>query len=155
MLGSILRLAMLAGTGAGMAAGFRQAMLKLAVLFATTLIVGLLIAGAIGYFAVALYLALAPEFGPAWGAVAAGGLLLVLAAVLAGLSRLIYLQKRRKGPSVAAGFGAGLGGPLGAAALGASMGTGSGPDIRGMLERNAMTVLLTAFIAGMVMNNRK
>jgi hypothetical protein len=32
---------------------------------------------------------------------------------------------------------------------------GSGPDIRGLLERNAMTVLLTAFIAGMVMNNRK
>jgi hypothetical protein len=35
------------------------------------------------------------------------------------------------------------------------MGAGPGLDIKGALERNAVTVLLAAFIAGMVMNNRK
>jgi len=155
MLGSILRLAMLAGTGAGMATGFRHAMLKLAALFAAALIIALMAAGAIGYFGVAIYLALTPEFGPAWGAAAAGALLLVVAAIGAVLCRVVYLKKRRTATSSAAGLGAGLGGPLGAAALGASMGAGPGFDIKGTLERNAVTVLLAAFIAGMVMNNRK
>lgn len=155
MLGSLLRLAMLAGTGAGMAAGFRHAMLKLAALFAAALVVALMVAGAIGYFGVAIYLALAPEFGQAWAAAAAGVLLLVLAAALTLLCRAVYLRKRRAASPTAAGLGAGLGGPLGAAALGASMGAGPGLDLKGMLERNALTVLLTAFIAGMVMNNRK
>jgi hypothetical protein len=155
MLGNLLRLAMLAGTGAGVAAGVRHAMVKAAALFATALVVALMLAGAIGYFGVAINLALAPQFGPIWGATAAGVLLLVIAVALALLARMIYLRKRRVAASAAAGLGAGLGGPLGAAALGASMGSGSGPDIRGMLGRNAMTVLLTAFIAGMVLNNRK
>lgn len=155
MLGSILRLAMLAGTGAGMATSFRHAMLKLAALFAAALIIALMVAGAIGYFGVAIYLALTPEFGPAWGAAASGALLLVVAAICAVLCRVVYLKKRRAAASSGAGLGAGLGGPLGAAALGASMGAGPGFDIRGTLERNAVTVLLTAFIAGMVMNNRK
>jgi hypothetical protein len=156
MLGSILRLAMLAGTGAGMATSFRHAMLKLAALFAAALIIALMAAGAIGYFGVAIYLALTPEFGPAWGAAASGALLLVVAAICAVLCRVIYLRKRRATSSSAGlGLGAGLGGPLGAAALGASMGAGPGFDIKGTLERNAVTVLLTAFIAGMVMNNRK
>jgi hypothetical protein len=35
------------------------------------------------------------------------------------------------------------------------MGGGPGVDVRGALARNAVAVLLTAFIAGMVMNNRK
>jgi hypothetical protein len=155
MLGSILRLAMLAGTGAGMATSFRHAMLKLAALLGATLIIALMAAGAIGYFGVAIYLALTPEFGPAWGAAASGALLLIVAALLAVLCRLVYLRKRRASVSTAAGLGAGLGGPLGAAALGASMGGGPGLDIRGTLARNAVTVLLTAFIAGMVINNRK
>ena len=151
MLGSLLRLAMLAGTGAGMAAGFRHAMVKLAALFAVALIIGLMIAAAIGYFGFAIYFALAPEFGPAWGAAASGGLLLVLAVILALLCRTFYLRRSRPSASSAAG----LGGPLGAAALGATMGSGPGIDLKGMLGRNAMTVLLTAFIAGMVMNNRR
>lgn len=155
MLGSLLRLAMLAGTGAGMATSFRHAMLKLAVLFAVALIVGLMAAVAIVTFSVAIYFALSPEFGPAWAAAAAGLLLIVVAAVLALIARAVYLKKRRTAVSSAAGLGAGLGGPLGAAALGASMGAGPGFDIKGTLERNAVTVLLTAFIAGMVMNNRR
>jgi hypothetical protein len=155
MLGNLLRLAMLAGTGAGLAAGFRHAMVKVAALFAAALVVALILAGAIGYFGVAINLALTPELGPAWGAAAAGALLLVVAVAMALLTRTIYLRKRRVASSTAASTAAGLGGPLGAAALGASMGAGSGPDIRGMLGRNAMSVLLVAFIAGMVMNNRK
>jgi hypothetical protein len=147
MLGSLIRLSMLAGTGAGMAAGFRRALVKLAVLFAITLVSGLMFAGAIGYFGFAVYLTLVPEIGPAWGAAAAGGLLLMLAAVLALVGRLFY--SRRPRPVAPAG----LGGPLGAAALGASMGPGL--DLKGALGRHALTVLLTAFIAGMVMNNRR
>ena len=154
MLGGLLRLAMLAGTGAGMATGFRHAMLKLAALFAAALVVGLIFAAAIGYFGVAIYFALTPQFGPAWGAAAAGALLLVLAAVLGLICRMVYLRKRRTATASAAGLG-GLGGSLGAAALGASMGAGPGFDLKGALERNAVTVLLTAFIAGMVMNNRR
>jgi hypothetical protein len=153
MLGSLLRLVMLGGTGAGMAASVRHATLKLAALFAAALIVGLMAAAAICFFGIAIYLALAPEIGPAWGAAAAGLLLIVLAAVLALICRYVYLRRRRA--AAATGLGAGLGGSLGAAALGASMGAGPGLDLKGMLERNAVTVLLTAFIAGMVMNNRR
>jgi membrane protease YdiL (CAAX protease family) len=154
MLGSILRLAMLAGTGAGMATGFRHAMLKLAALFAAALIVGLMFATAIGTFGVAIYFALTPEFGPAWGAAATGGLLIIIAVVLALICRSVYLRKRRATSASGSGLG-GLGGSLGAAALGASMGAGPSFDIKGTLERNAVTVLLAAFIAGMVMNNRR
>jgi hypothetical protein len=154
MLGSLLRLAMLAGTGAGLATGFRHAMLKLAALFAAALIVALMAGGAIGSFGIAIFFALAPAFGPAWGAAASGLLLIVVAAVLALICRLAYLRQRRA--AVSSGpAGDSLGGPLGAAALGASMGAGPGFDIKGTLERNAVTVLLAAFIAGMVMNNRK
>jgi len=155
MLGGLLRLAMLAGTGAGMATSFRHAMLKLAVLFAAALVVGLMVAAAIGTFGVAIYFALTPEVGPAWSAAIAGLMLIVAAVVLAAICRGVYLRKRRAAASTTAGLGAGLGGPLGAAALGASMGAGPGFDLKGALERNAVTVLLTAFIAGMVMNNRR
>jgi len=151
MLGNLFRIAMLAGTGAGMAAGLRRAMVKLAALFALALVVGLMVAAAIGYFGFAIYFALAPEFGPAWGAAAAGALLIVLAVAFALIARYCYLRRPRAPSSGAADFGA----PLGAAALGASMGSGPDFDLRGALGRNALTVLLTAFIAGMVMNNRR
>jgi hypothetical protein len=158
MLGSILRLAMLAGTGAGMAQGFRHAMFKLAALFAASLVIGLMVAAAIGYFGVAIYLTLSPEIGPVRGAAALGCGLLILAIILGFACRYFYLRRARTKAATAglgaAGLASGLGGPLGAAALGASMG-GPGLDLRGTLARNAVTVLLTAFIAGMVMNNRK
>jgi hypothetical protein len=151
MLGNIFRLAMLAGTGAGMAAGFRSAMVKLAALFTAALIVSLIIAAAIAGFGFAIYFALAPEVGAAWAAAAAGLLLVVIAALLALACRAYYLRRPRPSASSAAG----LGGPLGAAALGASMGSGPGFDLKGMLGRNAVPVLLAAFIAGLVMNNRR
>ena len=155
MLGSLFRMAMLAGTGAEVAAGFRRTMLKLACLLAVVIVVGLLIAGAIGAFGFAIYAARAPEVGAAWSAVIAGALLIVVAAVVAFGCRAWCFRKRRQVSSGAtAGLG-GLGGPLGAAALGASLGAGPNFDIRGALSRHAMTILLTAFIAGMVMNNRK
>jgi hypothetical protein len=155
MLGNILRLAMLAGTGAGMATRIRRAMLKLAAVFAAALVVALMVAVAFGYFGAAIYLVLAPEIGAAWAAAAAGLLLIVAAAILAVIARSLYSRRQRQTESAAGTAGLGLGGPLGATALGVSLGSGAGPDIRGMLERNALTVLLTAFIAGMVMNNRK
>jgi len=55
----------------------------------------------------------------------------------------------------AAGLTSGLGGSLGAAALASSMAAGSRVDVRGVLARNAMTVLLAAFIAGMVTTHRR
>lgn len=154
MLGSILRLAMLAGTGAGMAAGFRRAMFKLAALFAAALVVGLMVAAAIGYLGAAIYLALIPELGPAGSAAVVGGILLAVALILALICRYAYLRRSRVKTS-AAGLASGLGGPLGDATLGASMGAGPGLDIKGTLGRHAVAVLLTAFIAGMVMNNRR
>jgi len=148
MLGSILRIAMLAETGAGIAAGMRRAMTRLAVLFVVAIVVALLVAAGLAYFGFALYWALALSFGPVWAAAGSGALLLVLAGIILLIGRIALKQKPR-----AATSGPDLGGPFGAAALGASM--GSGPDIRGALGRNAITVLLTAFIAGMVMNNRR
>jgi hypothetical protein len=150
MLGNLFRMAMLAGTGAEVAAGMRRAVARLACLLAVAIVVGLLVAAGIGYLGFALYFALAPELGPAWGAAAGGTLLIVLAGVIVLIGR--YCIKRR--PRTMSS-GPNLGGSLGAAALGASMGSGPDLDIRGALERNAVTVLLAAFIAGMVMNNRR
>jgi hypothetical protein len=159
MLGSILRLAMLAGTGAGMAEGIRRALFRLALLFGASLVIGLMVAAAVGYFGVAIYLMLSPELGTAQAAAVLGGGLLLLAVILGLVTRLLYLRRRPARAAAsglgAAGLASGLGGPLGAAALGASMGAGPGLDLRGALSRNAGTLLLTAFIAGMVLNNRK
>jgi hypothetical protein len=159
MLGNILRLAMLAGTGAGMATSFRRAMFRLAALFAAAMVIGLMVAAAIGYFGVAIYLTVIPEIGPVRAAALLGCGLLAIALVLALVCRFVYLRRTRLKASAsglgAAGLASGLGGSLGAAALGASMGAGPGLDIKGTLERNAIAVLLTAFIAGMVMNNRR
>jgi len=162
MLGSILRLVMLAGTGAGMAAGFRAAMIKLAALFAAFLVVGLMIAAAIGYLGVAVYLALIPTMGPVGSPALVGAGLLTIAVILALICRGLYVRRspvRSASRLGAAGLASGLGGSLGAAALGASMGGasmgGRSLDVRGTLARNAMTVLLAAFIAGMVTTNRR
>jgi len=154
MLGSLLRLAMLAGTGAGIAAGFRNAMLKVALLFAVAMIGALMVAAAITYFGVAIYFVLAPEVGPAWGAATVGGLLILLAIILALICRAAFLRQPRR-RAASAGLASGLGGSLGAAALGASMGSGRRFDLGETLARHGVTVLLTAFIAGMVMNNRR
>jgi len=154
MLNSLLRMAMLAGTGASMAAGARRTVIKIACLFAVALVVGLLVAGAIGTFGFAIYTALTPILGMAWAAAAAGVALIVIAGVLVLICRLCDRRRVRRVSSSATGA-AGLGGPLGAAALGASMGAGPDFDIRGALSRNAVTVMLAAFIAGMVMNNRR
>jgi len=153
MLNSLLRMAMLAGTGASMAAGARRTVIKIACLFAVALVVGLLVAGAIGTFGFAIYTALTPILGMAWAAASAGVALIVIAGVLVLICRLCDRRRVRR-VSDATGA-AGLGGPLGAAALGASMGAGPDFDIRGALSRNAVTVMLAAFIAGMVMNNRR
>jgi hypothetical protein len=153
MLGSIFRMAMLAGSGAGMAAGLRRAMVKLACLLAAAMVVSLLLAAAVAAFAFALYIALLPDLGGPRSAVAAGVCLVIVAGVVMLICRGLY---RRRARPVASGV-SGLGSSLGAAALGASMGGTSLPnlDIRGVLGRNAITVLLAAFVAGMVMNNRR
>jgi len=148
MLGNLFRIAMLAGTGAGVAAGLRRTVARLACLLVAAIVVSLLAAAGIGAFGVALFFALVPQYGPVWAAVGGGVLLIVLAGLIIAICRACT---RRRPHSVSSG--ADLGGSLGAAALGASV--GQGPDLRGVLGRNAITVLLTAFIAGMVMNNRR
>jgi hypothetical protein len=150
MLNSLLRLVMLAGSGASMAAGMRRMVVRLACLFAAVIVIALLVAAGIATFGFALYIALVPEIGPAWGAAAGGALLLVLAGVIVLICRYRYKRYTR-----AAAPTPDLGGSLGAAALGASMGAVPNLDIRGALERNAVSVLLAAFVAGMVMNNRR
>jgi len=158
MLGNILRLVMLAGTGAGMAAGFRAAMFKLAALFATALVLGLMVAAGIGYFGVAIYLTLAPQMGAVGSATVLGAGLLTIAAILALICRAMYLRRspvKAASSLGAAGLSSGLGGSLGAAALASSMAAGSRLDVRGALARNAMTVLLAAFVAGMVTTSRR
>jgi hypothetical protein len=150
MLGNIFRLAMLAGSGAGIASGARRMVVRLACLLVVAMVIAMLVAGAIGYFGFAVYLALAMAYGPAWGAAGAGALLIILAGIIAAICRYCYVRRSHK-----AAPGPALGGSLGAAALGASMGALPNLDIRGTLERNAISVLLAAFVAGMVMNNRR
>jgi hypothetical protein len=148
MLGNLFRMAMLAGTGASVAAGMRRAAVRLVCLLMVGIVVALLIAAAMAYFGFALYWALMPLYGPVLSAIGGGALLIVLAVVIL----LVCSLSMKSRPKVASA-GRDLGGSLGAAALGASM--GQVPDIRGALGRNAITVLLAAFIAGMVMNNRR
>lgn len=147
MLGTLLRLAMV-GTGARITGAVDRAMFKLAVLLAAATAVGLLIAVAIATFAVAIYLGLAPDLGAAWSAAAAG---LVLVAVAGLLALVCWAAMRRRRRRLLGAQSS----PLGAAALGASMGALPDLDLRGVLSRNATTVLLSAFIAGMLLNNRR
>ena len=136
----------LMGSGDAIAGGLRRTALKLSLICAAVMASSLILVAALTAFAVALYFAVAPDFGPAWGAVAVGVLLTLGAAVGAFVCRQAMRRRR-----TAANRAANLDALTKAAALGMS----TAPDLGAMLSRNAVPVLLTAFVAGMVMNNRR
>jgi len=141
----IIRLAMMAGTGAGMA-GLRRLGVKLAWFLTAGIAVCVLSAGAVGFFGFAIYTLLEPQVGTAGAAAIVGLGLLIAAAIVWFGCRAWYAGRRRlaarfeAGPSLGSAFGAGLGG---------------GPDIANFLSRNATSVMLAAFVAGMLMNRRR
>src|SRR2546423_13084299 len=84
---SLLRLALIAGTGASIG-GLRRAGRRAAACLAVALAIGLIAAAAIGCFAAAGWYALLPQLGPAWSALIIGLALAFLAAVIwAGAER--------------------------------------------------------------------
>ena len=143
MLGN---LATLVGGGEAISSGLRRTVLKLSLICAVVVACSLVLVAALTAFAVALYFAVAPDFGPVWGAVAVGVLLTLGAGALALVGRQA-MRRRQAGGAHAAD----LNGLSGVAALGGSM----QPDLRAALARNAVPVLLTAFVAGMAMSKRR
>ncbi|HVZ02801.1 MAG TPA: hypothetical protein VHA35_25050 [Dongiaceae bacterium] len=138
---SLLRLALVAAAGAG-AGGLQRAGRRLVVCAAVALAIALVAAGAIGCFAAAGWYALLPQVGPAWAALIIGLALAVVAAALWAISERRY---RRLPPP-----GNGL---LDALPLAAAQ--ASNIDLRGLLSRNAGSVMLAAFAAGMFLNRRR
>jgi hypothetical protein len=146
-MGNLIRLALMAGTGAGLG-GMRRAGLKLAWFVAAAVAIGCLGAAGILCFGVAVFFAIAPKLGPAW-AVAIVGLAYALSAAILWLScRHWYLGRPRPGAALA--DAAPLGAVAGAEALG-----GLASGVSNAIERNALTVLLAAFAAGMILNRRR
>jgi hypothetical protein len=137
----IVRLALAAGTGAGMV-GLRRWGKRLAWFIAVALAIGLLAATAIGYFCGAIWYAIDPKLGPAWASAITGAALAVSAGILWLSCRHWYLAPRHSNlpPSPSA--------LLSAAALPEF-------DIPRLLERHATSVLLAAFVAGMLLNRRR
>ena len=136
-MGNLMRLAMMAGTGAGVA-GLRRAGLKLAWFTAVAVTIGLLSAAAIGTFGMAIFYAILPKLGPAWAAAIVALAFAVSAAILWFSCRHWYLANRSAAPSA-----------------GSTESPLANLDLPLLLERNATTVLLAAFIAGMLLNRKR
>ena len=136
---SLLRLAMLAGTGAGLA-GLRRAGKRCAWFVAVALAIGLLGAAAAGCFGIAAWYAIAPKLGPAWASAIVGLAFALSAAVIWLACGHWYTDALglRRPP------------PLDPAASGLPS-----IDLPQLLERNATSVLLAAFVVGMLMNRRR
>ena len=138
---TIGRLAMLAASGAGLAQAMRRAGRRLAVLVALSVLVGLLGAGALGALGMALFYALILTMEPAWAALIVAVCFLVIAALIWLVARRWFLRAEPR-PAL----------DLAAAAPLAGL---SELGIGRLLERNAVGVLLAAFVAGMLMSRRR
>ena len=138
MIESLLRVAMVAGTGAGLAA-VRRAGRRCAWFVAVALAIGLLGATAAGFFAFAAWYAIEPKLGPAWASAIVGLAFLISAGVIWLACGHWYTDSRgiRRPPPLEPGS------PL------------PSLDLPLLLERNATSVLLAAFVAGMLMNRRR
>jgi 4-amino-4-deoxy-L-arabinose transferase-like glycosyltransferase len=144
-MGSLLRLALLAATGATIG-GLEHTGRRLAICLAAAIGVGILIVGAIGCFAAAGWYALLPQLGPAWAA-------LIIGLALALVAVIIWAVAERRGRrSALRGSGAGIAGLGLLDALPAQL---AEIDIGRVLERNAGTIVLAAFAAGMFLNRRR
>jgi hypothetical protein len=135
---SLLRLALIAGTGASIG-GLQRAGRRAAVGLGVAVAIGLIAVAAIGCFAAAGWYALLPQVGPAWSALIIGLVLMVLAAVIWAVAE----RRRRR----AALRGNGL--------LDAVPSQLPDIDVAGLLERHAGSIMLAAFAAGMFLNRRR
>jgi hypothetical protein len=137
---SLLRLALIAGTGASIG-GLQRAGRRIAVGIAVALVIGLLGASALGWFAVAGWYALLPQLGPAWSALIIGLALALVAALVWAVA-----ERGRRRRTIRNG-GLGLAGlvPPQLPSI----------DVAGLMERNAGTIMLAAFAAGMFLNRRR
>jgi hypothetical protein len=138
---SLLRLALVAATGAGIG-GLERTGRRLALCLAAALVVGIIAAAAIGCFAAAGWYALLPQLGPAWTALIIGLVLAVVAAVIWAVAE----RRRRRLPPPGGGILDAL--PLAASKL-------TEIDIGRILEKNAGSIVLAAFAAGMFLNRRR
>jgi len=140
-MGSLLRLALAAATGASIG-GLQNMGRRIVLMAAVAIVVALVGAGAIGSLAAAGWYALLPEVGPAWAALVIGLALAFVAAVIWAIAE----RRHRRLPPPTTGLLDAL--PLAAAPL-------AELDLRGTLQRHAGTVLLAAFVAGMLLNRRR
>ncbi len=135
---SLLRLALIAGTGASIG-GLQRAGRRVAVCLAVALAIGAVGAAAVACFAAAGWYALLPQLGPAWTSVIIGLALALVAALIWAVA-----ERRRRRVALR---GSGL--------MDALPSQLPDIDVAGLLERNAGTIMLAAFAAGMFLNRRR
>jgi hypothetical protein len=144
-MGSLLRLALIAATGATVG-GLEHTGRRLAICLAAAIGIGILGVAAIGCFAAAGWYAMLPELGPAWSALIVGLALALVAVVIWAIA-----ERRRRRSALLNNAGAGIG--LGLLdALPAQL---AEIDLGKVLERNAGSIILAAFAAGMFLNRRR
>jgi hypothetical protein len=144
-VGSLLRLALIAATGATIG-GLEHTGRRLAICLAGAIGIGILLVGAIGCFAAAGWYALLPQIGPAWAALIVGLALALIAVIIWAVAE----QRRRRAALRSSSSGiAGLG------LLEALPAQLAEIDIGRVLERNAGTIILAAFAAGMFLNRKR
>jgi len=138
---SLLRLALVAATGAGIG-GLERTGRRLAISAAALLAVALVVVAAICWFAAAAWYALLPEVGPAWAALIIGLALVLVAALIWAIAE----RRHRRPPPPSAGILDAL--PRAAAQI-------TDIDLGRVLEKNAGSIILAAFAAGMFLNRRR
>jgi hypothetical protein len=144
-VGSLLRLALIAATGATIG-GLEHTGRRLAICLVGAIGIGILLVGAIGCFAAAGWYALLPQIGPAWAALIVGLALALIAVIIWAVAE----QRRRRAALRSSSSGiAGLG------LLEALPAQLAEIDIGRVLERNAGTIILAAFAAGMFLNRKR
>ncbi|HVM83524.1 MAG TPA: hypothetical protein VMW18_06520 [Candidatus Binatia bacterium] len=144
-MGTLIRLALMAGTGAGIA-GLRRAGRKLALCLIAGVAIALLLAAAIGWLGFAVFYAIALSLGPIWAAALVALGFAVIALIVALCCRRWSGGRTYEERPTAAEAAAPIGAVAGLEAL---------QGLSRVLERNALSVLLAAFVAGMVMNRRR
>jgi hypothetical protein len=150
MIGTLARLAMMAGTSASIA-GLQRAGRRFVVLLAASIAAAVLLCFALACGGVALYIALLPHTGPLGASLLTGLAYLLAAAIVWGAARVADSRTRR---AATRGVAAPIGAMAGVEALSGIAG-GVGGGIREAVGRNGLSILLAAFVAGMVMTRRR
>ncbi len=147
-MGSLLRLALIAATGATIG-GLEHTGRRLAICLAAAIGIGILVVAAIGCFAAAGWYALLPQLGPAWAALIVGLALIIVAVVIWAVAERRGRRAALRASSTGAGIGAGLG------LLEELPAHLARVDVGRILERNAGSIVLAAFAAGMFLNRKR